>query len=432
MEAWIALSGLAVWRGIRFPWALPRALLVRPFGPQMNTASEIHSDLVLRNAHVVDPSQDISGVLDVAVLNGTVAALGPSLEVPAGTAERDLSGSYVCPGLIDLHGHWYESSAWGIDPEFCLHRGSTTVIDAGTAGCINFADFRRQVIERSRIRVLAFVNIAASGIPTSFIGELEDLRYSRPRETIAVLEEHRGVALGVKVRMKAGHGPKAFDDALEAAGAAALPVMVHIGKGANTPDILRRLRPHDIVTHCFEGRGDGIVEQGRLIPEAVQARKEGVVFDVGHGCGSFSWEVARRAFEHSFYPDTISTDLHRYSVERWAFDMPTTMSKFLHLGMSLEDVILKSTLTPAKAIGRDGELGSLRVGTVADFFAFALEEGEFPLEDTHLKVEVAKQRIKPLFAMKAGAVIEATSGGQRLRKLYDFDCEQLRSIEETA
>ena len=397
-----------------------------------NTTNEIRCNLVLRHAHVVDPSQGLNEVLDLAVLNGTVAALGPSLRVRTGTPERDLSGACVCPGLIDLHGHWYESSAWGIDPEFCLHRGSTTVIDAGTAGCINFADFRRHVIDRSRIHVLAFVNIAASGIPTSFIGELEDPRYSRPGETIAVLEEHRGVALGVKVRMKAGHGPKVLDDALEAARAARLPVMVHIGKGADTRRLLRRLGPHDIVTHCFEGRGDGIVEQGRLIPEAVDARKEGVVFDVGHGCGSFSWEVARRAFEYSFYPDTISTDLHRYSVERWAFDLPTTMSKFMHLGMSLEDVILKSTTAPAKAIGHDGELGTLRVGTIADLFAFKLEDGEFPFEDTHLKVEVAKRRIKPLFAMKAGAVIEADSGSWRLRKLYDFDYEQLRSIEDSA
>ncbi len=397
-----------------------------------DTEKGIRCELVLRKGRVVDPSQDVNGVLDVAVLDGRVAALGPSLEVAAGTPERDLSGAYVCPGLIDMHGHWYESSAWGIDPEFCLHRGSTTVIDAGTAGCINFADFRRNVIERTQIQVLAFVNIAASGIPTSFIGELDDLRYSRPRETIAVLEEHHGVAIGVKVRMKAGHGPKAFSDALEAAQAARLLVMVHIGKGADTPQILRRLRPHDVVTHCFEGRGDGIVEQGRLIPEAVDARKKGVVFDVGHGCGSFSWEIARRAFEYSFYPDTISTDLHRYSVERWAFDMPTTMSKFLHLGMPLEDVILKSTTAPAKVIGHDGELGTLRVGTIADLFAFTLEEGEFPLEDTHLKVEVARRRIKPLFVMKAGAIIEADEGSPRLRQLYDFDYEQLRSIEETA
>jgi len=389
-------------------------------------------DLVLRGAHVVDPSQGLSEVLDVAVRGGTVAALGQSVAVLPETPERDLSGAYICPGLVDLHGHWYEASAWGIDPEPSLHNGSTTVIDAGTAGCVNFADFRRYVIDRSRIQVLAFVNIAASGIPTSFIGELEDPRYSRPKETIAVLEEHRGVALGVKVRMKAGHGPKAFDDALESARTAGVPVMVHIGRGAETPNILRRLRPGDIVTHCFEGRGDGIVDQDRLIPEASQARREGVLFDVGHGCGSFSWEVARRAFEHSFYPDTISTDLHRYSVERWAFDMPTTMSKFIHLGMSVEDVVLKSTATPAKAIGRDAELGTLRVGTVADLFAFTLEEGEFPLEDTHLKVEVAKRRIKPLLVMKAGAIVEAGSGNPRLRRLYDFDYEQLRSIEESA
>ncbi|MGH9433034.1 MAG: amidohydrolase family protein [Terriglobia bacterium] len=390
------------------------------------------SDIVLRRAHVIDPSQGIAQVLDVAVRGGIIAEVGPSLVAPAATAERDLSGAYVCPGLIDLHGHWYEGSAWGIDPDFCLDMGASTVVDAGTTGFINFPDFLRHGIIQARVRVLAFVNIAAWGIPTSFAGELEDLRYSRPRETIAVLEENPGLAIGVKVRMKEGHSPKAFDDALETAEKTKLPLMVHIGKGARTAEILRRLRPGDIVTHCFEGRGDGIVDNGSLIPEARQARQEGVVFDVGHGAGSFSWEVARRAFEYEFYPDTISTDLHRYSVERWAFDMPTTMTKFLHLGMSLQDVVLKSAWNPAKVIGRERELGTLRVGTVADLFAFTIEEGAFPLEDTHLKIEVARRRIKPLFLMKSGEIIEPHPRSGRLRKLYEADYEMLRSIERSA
>ena len=397
-----------------------------------HSQSDSGRDFVLRRARVIDPSQGLNGVLDIGVRDGLIAAIAADLDVPPGTPERDLSGLYVSPGLIDLHGHWYEGSAWGIDPGIALESGATTVVDAGTTGCINFQDFRRNVIERSAGQVLAFVNIAACGIPTSFAGELEDPRYARPKETIEVLQENGDVALGVKVRMKEGHALAAFDDALEAASESGVALMVHIGKGAATPQILRRLRPGDIVTHCFEGRGDGIVQKGQLIAEAVEARRNGVVFDVGHGCGSFSWEIARRAFEHFFYPDTISTDLHRYSVDRWVFDMPTTMTKFLHLGMPLEDVILKSTSVPARALGREGAIGTLRVGAAADLFAFALEEGEFPLEDTHLKTEMAARRIKTLFTMKAGKVIESHSISARLRKLRDFDYGQLRSIEESA
>jgi dihydroorotase len=388
-------------------------------------------DLVLRNARVLDPAQGLNAALDVGVRGGLIAALGAQLEAAPGTPERDLGGAYLCPGLIDLHGHWYQASAWGIDPGLALARGSTTVVDAGSSGCINFADFCDRAGAASA-RVLAFVNIAAWGIPVPFAGELEDARFVRPRETAAVLEENPAFAVGVKVRMKEGHAFEAFEVALQTARDAQCLLMVHIGKGARTPEILGRLRAGDIVTHCFEGRGDGIVEDGRLLPEALAARREGVVFDVGHGCGSFSWDVARRAFEHEFYPDTISTDLHRYSVERWAFDMPATMTKFLHLGMPLEDVILKATAVPARVLGREDELGALRVGAAADLFAFTLEEGEFTLEDTHLKTEVARRRLKPLFTVKDGKIIEPYQVPAPLRKLREFDYELLRSIEESA
>ncbi len=157
-----------------------------------------------------------------------------------------------------------------------------------------------------------------------------------------------------------------------------------------------------------------------------------MIFDVGHGCGSFSWDTAKRAFEHHFYPDTISTDLHRFSIERWCFNMPTTMAKFLHLGMSLEDVVLKTTWAPAKAIGRDREIGSLRVGAIADIFAFTVEEGEFPLEDTHLKVAVGSRMIEPFLTLKDGQPIEPGSYRACLRPLQSCDLEVFQRIEETA
>jgi dihydroorotase len=157
-----------------------------------------------------------------------------------------------------------------------------------------------------------------------------------------------------------------------------------------------------------------------------------VVFDVGHGCGSFSWSTTRKAFELFFYPDTISTDLHRYSVERWAIDMPTMMTKFLHLGMSLEDIILKSTWIPAKVLKREREIGTLRTGTVADLFVFSLEDGEFPLEDTHMKVETASRRIKPRLVMKAGEIAKAEPASRSVRKLRDSDYDVFKYLEQTS
>jgi dihydroorotase len=188
------------------------------------------------------------------------------------------------------------------------------------------------------------------------------------------------------------------------------------------------------VTHCFQGRGDGIFieQQEHLLPEVIEARKKGVFFDVGHGSGSFSWETARKAFELSFFPDTISTDLHRFSVSRWAIDMPTTMSKFLHIGMSLEEVILKSTWAPAKVINRDNDLGTLRKGTVADLFVFDIEEGEFYFEDTHLHTQKATRKLKPFLVVRKGELTEPGSYPIQLRELYECDREALRFVEETA
>ena len=391
--------------------------------------------LVLRNGHVIDPSQSINRVTDVAVLDGRIADIGDAL--PPGLVERDIADKYVCPGLIDLHGHWWEGSSWGIDPDICLNHGVTTAVDAGTTGFINFPVFRKTQVSAATVRVLAFVNISGIGIPTTLVGELEDIRFARPLETGKVIEANRDICIGVKIRegtMTGLHGIEAMDKALEAANSTSLPLMVHITKGADTRQILRKLRPGDIVTHCFQGRGDGILgePEHHLLPEVTAARKNGIVFDVGHGAGAFSWETARRAFEYSFYPDTISTDLHRFSVERFAFDLPSTMSKFLHLGMPLADVILKSTWAPAQALGRGEELGTLKKGAPADIFVFDLEEGSFPLEDTHLRTESASRRIKPFLTIKDGISVEPGSYQVRLRELYECDHDLFRFIEQTA
>jgi dihydroorotase len=391
-------------------------------------------DIVLRNAHVIDPSQSIDGIRDVAINGGRIAAISTKVE-EQGVESVDLKGKYLSPGLVDLHGHWYDGSAFGIDPARCLLDGVTTVVDAGTTGFINFREFRCHRIERSRIRILAFLNIAGAGIPTPLTGELENLRMARPTETAATIEQHPGVLIGVKIRigmMSASNGMPALDRAIEAAEASRLPLMIHISRGAETPRILRRLRSGDIVTHCFQGRGDGLLDNGTVLPEALAARTAGVVFDVGHGCGSFSWDVARRAFEHFFYPDTISSDLHRLSVERFSLDLPSTMTKFLHLGMSLSDVIFKTTAAPARAIGRELDLGTLAPGALADLFVFSIEEGEFPLEDTHMVKQIARRRINPERVMKDAKWVEGGAPRGSLRPLEPCDYEVLRDLEESA
>lgn len=397
----------------------------------------VQYDLLLVGGHVIDPSQGIHKVLDIAVSGGKIKELGLNLDRRNASEVLDVSGKYVCPGLIDLHGHWYEGSVYGIDPHHCLNTGVTTAVDAGTTGFVNFPEFRKNRIDNADVRLLAFVNIACVGLPTSLIGELEDLRYARPVETASMLERNREVTVGVKIRessQTAGDGIEALDLALRAAEAVQMPLMVHISPGAKTPEILRRLRPGDILTHCYQGRGDGLITEpgGQLLCEARQAKERGIVFDIGHGSGSFKWETAQRAFEHAFYPDTISTDLHRYSVDGPVYDMPTTLSKFLCLGMSLEEVILKSTWTPAKSIGREAEIGTLQAGAAADVFVFELATGEFQYFDTHFRSRTGDKRLVPSLTIKGGKVIMPGAYEVRQRPLEPWDAEITKFLEATA
>jgi dihydroorotase len=368
------------------------------------------ADLVVRGGTVVDPSAGLGGPADVAIDAGHVVAVDPGLDVDAPRV-IDARGLLVVPGLVDLHVHVYHGVAdlsVEADPT-CLGRGATTVVDAGSAGANTFPGFRRHVVGESAGRVFAYLNISAMGQIDPVLGELHDLRFADPERAAAVADANRDVVVGFKVRvseMLAGrNGVPALERALEAGRATALPVMVHIG---GTPfdieEVLGRLRPGDVVTHAYTGWRPGIVTaDARVVPAAREARKRGVRFDVGHGAGSFTWAVAEAALADGFRPDTISSDLHRFNVAGPVHDLATTLSKFLLLGLTIDEVIALATTAPAAALRRP-DLGRLAVGTEADVTLLRVEEGRFEVTDAEGVARTAAQRLVPAGVLRAGRV----------------------------
>lgn len=385
--------------------------------------------LTLRGGRVIDPSQGIDGSFDLTIEGDRIASLEPpgAVRPRAGDRVEDVAGLLVVPGLIDLHGHWYEGSPYGLDPAANLRGGVTTAVDAGTAGFSNFGEFRRHTIDLASVRVMAFVHVAAAGLVTTVVGELEDIRYARPRETAAIVAEHRDVVVGVKVRLGSGacggNVEAALDAALEAGRLAGTPIMAHIAEGADVRAALSRLRPGDIVTHAYTASGPGILgEDGRVLPEAHDARRRGVRFDVGHGCGSFSWGTAAQALSEGLGPDAISTDLHRYSIERPVVDLPTTMSRYLALGLSLGEVVTAATAGPASILGRP-ELGTLRPGGPADVSVLRLEPTPVDLADAQGVRRMVPSRLVPIATIAGGTLHRAAEVDLRLRPYLDADRE---------
>jgi dihydroorotase len=377
-------------------------------------------DLVIKGGEVVDPSQSLRAKRDIGIRFGLVEAL--EADIPRDKALRvlDASGKIVTPGLIDLHSHVYPyGSAIGIPAdELTANQCTTTCVSAGDAGANNFAAFRRFVVPQSRTRLYAFVHIANAGLAPFPVPELYNIDFAQVDAAAKAVAENADMVLGIKVRMSenviAKHGLEPLRRAISAcekAGTAG-KVMCHIGgveTAALMSQILDLLRPGDILTHCYSGAPNltnqftNIVQDGKLLPAALAAKQRGVVFDIGHGGGSFDYTIAEPAIQQGCPPDTISSDIHVFSGNSPGMPYLTwVMSKFMGLGFTLEQVVTMATANPAKSIARLPKLGTLQVGAPGDVAVMELVEGPVSFVDTRNNKRDGKAHLKPVQTVTAG------------------------------
>jgi len=372
-------------------------------------------DLVLRGGHVIDPANGLDVVMDVAVSGSQIAALAP--RIPASEARKavDVSGLYVMPGLVDLHAHVFGYSGALLPDDTALIAGTTTVVDAGGSGWRTFDEMRRKIIATSRTRVLALINIVGAGMA----GEPAESNTAdmEPAKTAETIGRNRDVIVGIKTAHFGRQGWAAIDRAVEAGRLVGVPIMVDdrifTSSGRTTRDkVLDHLRPGDIHTHMYNDRQLELVDRvsGDVQPYMREARRRGLLFDLGHGAGSFLWPVASRAMAQGFVPDTISTDLHSSSILVQQSDMPNCMSKMLLLGMSLQETVLRATVNPAKAIARYPEIGTLGVGRVADIAVLELQDGVFAFKDGWGAKRLGTKRLECALTIRDGKLVYDRDG----------------------
>src|SRR3989442_168715 len=380
-------------------------------------------ELLLRGGPLIDPRNNISATRDVAIAAGKIAAVAPQINSAEASKTIDASGLYVVPGLVDIHTHVYagtgERGSYAGDnsvyPDgFTLRAGVTTVADAGCAGWRNFEDFKQRIIDRSKTRVLALLNIVGNGMRGGrFEQDLTDMD-AKPTADMAL--RYKGLVVGVKTAHYAGPEWTPVERAVEAGTLANIPVMVDFGTNhAERPGsklVTKKLRPGDIYTHMYSGLRNEQDESGHVNPGLWEGRKRGVIFDVGHGGGSFVWRIAVPAVKAGFLPDSIATDLHIGSMNAGMKDMLNVMDKFLTMGLSLDDVMLRSTWNPAKEI-RHEELGHLSAGAVADIAVLRLEKGSFGYVDMYGARLKGTQKLAAELTLRDGKVVYDLNGMTR-------------------
>jgi dihydroorotase len=394
--------------------AFSAAALARPtilFAQATGAAAPIY-DLVIKGGEVIDPSQNLRGRRDVAIRYARLAALEPDIPDEQATYVLAADGKLVLPGLVDMHVHVFpEASALGLPAdELVPLTATTTCVSAGDAGGNNFSGFKHWVIAQSRTRIFAFVHISNVGLAGFPVGEMLNIDYADVALAAKTVAENREVCIGLKVRESAnvvgGNGLEPLRRAIQAAEMAGTGarVMCHIGGApGQLSDLLDLLRPGDILTHTYSGAGNNVVQDGKVLPAALAAKRRGVLFDVGHGGGSFDYTVAEPAIDQGLTPDTLGSDIHAVSANTPGMPfMPWLMSKFLNMGFSLEDVIRLSTVNPAQVIDRVEKLGTLQIGAPGDVSILELVEEPVTFVDTKENERKGDRYLKPVTAMVAG------------------------------
>jgi dihydroorotase len=370
-------------------------------------------DLLIKGGTVIDPGQQLHAPRDVAVKMGKVVAVSPDIPEKMAVKTVQAKGYLVTPGLIDIHTHCYDKVGIGTNADqYCLRRGVTTVVDAGSAGYSMIPNFRKYIVNTSATRIRLLVDIGPFGVVVSGnYRNAENMALVKPQLTAMAVEENRPVTVGVKARLQesvqGASDVEYLKRALQAAEAARVPLMVHIdGPHSPLPDLLGLLRRGDIYTHCFNNHKNGMLDgNGKIIPEALEARQRGVVFDIAEGQEHLSFDVAEKCLQQNFFPDTISTDLTNVDAEKRVFDLPTLVSKFLALGYELDKAIAMVTINPSKVFDYGAEIGTLQPGKEADIAIFELQDGSFEFEDGDGKTRSARKRLVNKAVVRGGELL---------------------------
>ncbi|HET6542133.1 MAG TPA: amidohydrolase/deacetylase family metallohydrolase [Chryseolinea sp.] len=392
---------------------------------QVGTLQAQQVDILLKGGHVIDPKNKIDSRMDVAIVENKIVQVAPDIPITNAKKVIDVKGLYVTPGLIDMHVHvfmgndldaYIANGPTSVAPDgFTFRAGVTTVVDAGSSGWRNFRQLKEQTIDKAQTRVLALLNIVGTGMVGRF--EEQDVNDMNPVMTAHMIKQlFPDIIVGIKAAHYWGDFTQ-VDRAVEAGKLADVPVMVDFGEHDPPNSIealfMKHLRPGDIFTHTYSygptKRETVVDENGKVKPFIAEARKRGILFDVGHGGGAFSWRQAVPAMQQGFTPDVISTDLHIQSMNGGMKDLANVLSKFINMGMSLQDAIARATWAPANVINKK-ELGNLSVGTEADVAVFNVRKGDFGFVDVRGTKLKGTQKLEAELTIRAGKIVWDLNG----------------------